>query len=137
MSKKIKKCIREKKENGKTRTNSKDSGRTQRHEEHFEHQVGKKKRILIPKVKNRRGEVITARKGIANVFAEFDTKLYEDGEDEEITRKNEAEVCGESERKMPGKFEPISEFTTSEIQETAVGSEQNRSKMAAKRRKKR
>ena len=76
-----------------------------------------KKRILIPKVKNRKGEVIVTWKGIANVFAEFDTKLYEDGEDEEITRKNEAEVCSESKRNMPVKFEPIPEFTTGEIQD--------------------
>ena len=39
-----------------------------------------KKRILIPKVKNMKGEIITTRKGIATVLAEFYAKLYEDDE---------------------------------------------------------
>ena len=30
-----------------------------------------KKRVLITKIKNEKGEVITSRKGIANVFGEF------------------------------------------------------------------
>ena len=37
-----------------------------------------KKRILIPKIKNMSGEIITSRKGIADVFGEFYAKLYDD-----------------------------------------------------------
>ena len=45
-----------------------------------------------------KGETITARRGIANVFAEFYAKLYEEDEGEENTRKNEAETCTEIKR---------------------------------------
>ena len=39
-----------------------------------------KKKVLIRKIKNERGEIITSRKGIANVFGEFYKKLYHDNE---------------------------------------------------------
>ena len=44
-----------------------------------------KKRSLIPKVKNKKGETITTRKGIAYVLAEFYEKLCEDEEGEKKT----------------------------------------------------
>ena len=39
-----------------------------------------KKKVLITRIKNDKGESITSRKGIADVFAEFDNRLYEDNE---------------------------------------------------------
>ena len=39
-----------------------------------------KKKVLITKIKNDKGEYITSRKGIADVFGEFHKKLYEDNE---------------------------------------------------------
>ena len=39
-----------------------------------------KKKVLITKVKNDKGECITSRKGIADVFGEFYKRLYEDNE---------------------------------------------------------
>ena len=39
-----------------------------------------KKRVLITKIKNEKGECITSRKGIADVFGEFYKRLYEDNE---------------------------------------------------------
>ena len=42
-----------------------------------------KKRILISKVKNKEGEVVKTRQGIANVFAKFYKDLYE-GEDDHV-----------------------------------------------------
>ena len=36
-----------------------------------------KKRILIPKVKNKEGEAVKTRQGIANVFAKFYEDLHE------------------------------------------------------------
>ena len=95
-----------------------------------------------------KGETTTTRNGIANECAEFCAQFYEDDKGEENTRKTETETCTESQGKIPGNFEPIPEFTTSEIQdaidslkkggrETAVGSEQNRSKIAVMRRRKR
>ena len=41
-----------------------------------------KKKTLIPKTKNEKGETVTSRKGIANVFGEFHSKLHdEEGDD--------------------------------------------------------
>ena len=39
-----------------------------------------KKKVLITKIKNDKGECITSRKGIADAFGEFYQKLYEDNE---------------------------------------------------------
>ena len=39
-----------------------------------------KKKVLITKIKNDKGECITSRKGIADVFGEFYKRLYEDNE---------------------------------------------------------
>ena len=37
-----------------------------------------KRRMLIPKIKNMKGEVVTSKKDIADVFGEFHGKLYDD-----------------------------------------------------------
>ena len=75
--KKIKKCIREKKR----------MKRQQDIERILEEFKGvrnipriktAKKRVLITKIKNKRGECITSRKGIADTFGEFYKRLYED-----------------------------------------------------------
>ena len=39
-----------------------------------------KKKVLITEIKNDKGESITSRKGIADVFGEFYKGLYEDNE---------------------------------------------------------
>ena len=39
--------------------------------------------MLITKIKNEKGEVLTSRKGIANVFGQFHKKLYDENEQEE------------------------------------------------------
>ena len=39
-----------------------------------------KKRVLITKIMNEKGECITSRKGIADAFGEFYKRLYEDSE---------------------------------------------------------
>ena len=39
-----------------------------------------KKKVLITKIKNEKGECITSRKGIVDVFGEFHKRLYEDNE---------------------------------------------------------
>ena len=39
-----------------------------------------KKRVLITKIKNDKGECITSRRGIADFFGEFYKRLYEDRE---------------------------------------------------------
>ena len=46
-----------------------------------------KKRVLITKIKNKEGECITSRKGIADTFGEFYKKLYEDSGKTTLSKK--------------------------------------------------
>ena len=41
------------------------------------------RRILITKMKNEKSDIITSRKGIADVFGEFYSKLYDDDQGED------------------------------------------------------
>ena len=99
--------------NKKTRTDAADPGRIPGYQEHIEHQICKKK-TLIPKVKSEKGETVTSRKGIANVFGKFHSKLYaEERLDEEEhdphrseTRTSKRGRSGEEEEKKE-----IPEFT--------------------------
>ena len=53
-----------------------------------------KRKVLITKIKNEKGEVITSRKGIANVFGEFYSKLHDEDQHDETemeSDKNETE----------------------------------------------
>ena len=43
-----------------------------------------KKKVLVTKIKNDKGEYITSRKGIADVFGEVYKKLYEDNEKDDF-----------------------------------------------------
>ena len=45
------------------------------------------KKVLIIKVKNEQGEIITSRKGIANVFGEFFKEFFDDTEQDESERE--------------------------------------------------
>ena len=62
-----------------------------------------KKKVLITKIKNDKGECITSRKGIADVFGEFYKRLYEDKERDDF----EHEMSDD--RRIP-------EITTEELQ---------------------
>ena len=77
--KRSKKCIRENKKAEKARI-SKKSGKVQG-TKNINSIKSVKKRILIPKVKNKEGEAVKTRQGIANVFAKFYEDLYA-GEEE-------------------------------------------------------
>ena len=46
-----------------------------------------KKRVLITKIKNKKGECITSRKGIADTFGEFYKRLYEDSGKTALSKK--------------------------------------------------
>ena len=48
-----------------------------------------KKKVLITKIKNDKGECITSRKGIADTFGEFYKRLYEDNEIDDFEHGNE------------------------------------------------
>ena len=66
----------------KARKDSKNTRRLQRNQEHTRRQICKK-RILITKIKNEKGEVVISRKGFANDFGEFYSKLYDDDQYDE------------------------------------------------------
>ena len=61
-------------------------GKTQRNEEHLKFQVSTEANPH-PKVKNKEGENITTRKGIANGFEEFYEKLHEDERGEKTMKR--------------------------------------------------
>ena len=73
-----------------------------------------KKRILIPKVKNKEWETIKTRQGIANVFAKFYEDLYEG--DESDTGKG-MDSRTEKDERLPDQHDPIPEFRKNEIQD--------------------
>ena len=73
-----------------------------------------KKRILITKVKNKEGETIKTRQGIANVFAKFYEDLYESEED--YTGRG-MELRTEEDGKELEQDNFIKEFTINEIQD--------------------
>ena len=51
-----------------------------------------KRKCSLQKIKNERGEIITSRKGIANVFGEFYKKLYDDYEQDEFGNESNIDV---------------------------------------------
>ena len=55
-----------------------------------------KKRVLITKIKNEKREIITSRKGIANVFGEFYTILYDDNDEQDESEQEIGENENES-----------------------------------------
>ena len=72
-----------------------------------------KRRILIPKVRNKDGEAEKTRQGIANVFAKFYEELYK-GEEEHGDDETRNHVPNKKTRD-PSHSETIPEFTTEEI----------------------
>ena len=70
-----------------------------------------KKRILIPKIKNKEGEDEKTRQGIADVFAKFYEELYK-GEDEQEKNEHECIEYKDDDSSQKGK---IAEFTKEEI----------------------
>ena len=89
-----------------------------------------KKRILIPKVKNKKGETIHTKRGIACVFAEFYENLYEgeEGDEEKKTKPRTEEDESQNLQRMRSKMP--STASKKEKQKTAVEYELNSSKIA-------
>ena len=71
-----------------------------------------KKRILIPKIKNKVGEDVKTRQGIADAFAKFYEELYK-GEEEQEENEHECIEHEEVESSQKGK---IAEFAKEEIE---------------------
>ena len=81
-----------------------------------------KKKVLITKIKNEKGEIITSRKGIANVFGEFCKKYTtttEQDESEQEIGENEDESSTDVHNNNTSKMMRIPEITTDELQ-TAI-----------------
>ena len=81
-----------------------------------------KKRVLITKIKNEKGECITSRKGIADVFGEFYEKLYEDKEKDESEQElgeDENNSSTDVHNNNTEETARIPEITTEELQ-TAI-----------------
>ena len=72
-----------------------------------------KKKVLITKSKNERGEMNTSRKGIANVFGEFYKKLFDDNEQDEYGNESNTDVHINDTEEMTR----IPEITTEELQD--------------------
>ena len=70
LSKSIKKCIRDKKRVKRQQVIQKFS-KTSKVSATSQESNLQKKKVLITKIKNERGEIITSSKGIASVFGEF------------------------------------------------------------------
>ena len=112
-----------------------------RDQEHSRNQICKKK-STHHQDKNEKGEFITSRKGIANVFGEFHKKLYDDQEHEETQQEheeNETESSIDVQNKDTSEMKRIPEITTGELQtainrlknlQTAMESEPRTSKLA-------
>ena len=113
ISKKIQKCIREKKRK-KRQVKIQKILEDLKGTRNILSIKSVKRRIFISKVKNKKGETINTRQGIANVFAEFYESLYEGEEDDEETRTESR--TGKVER-LPDQHNPIPEFTQNEIQD--------------------
>ena len=57
-----------------------------------------KKKVLITKIKNEKGEIITSRTGIVNVFGEFYKNIFDDKEEDESEEEigeNEKQHCAQ------------------------------------------
>ena len=82
-----------------------------------------KKKVLITKIKNDKGECITSRKGIADVFGEFYKRLHEDNEKDDSEHEldyddnySNTDVHNNNIEETAG----MPEITTEELQ-TAIG----------------
>ena len=79
-----------------------------------------KKRVLITKIKYEKGETITSRKGIANVFVEFYKKFYDDKKN--LNKKSERtknESSTDVHNNNTNEMTKIPEITTEELR-TAI-----------------
>ena len=110
-----------------------------------------KKKVLIAKIKNEKGEIITSRKGIANVFGDFRQKNYDDNvqdETEQEIGENENESSIDVHNNNTNERMRIPENMTEELRElqstnskkanpqTATESKQKTPKHATMRREK-
>ena len=93
VSKKIKKCIRDRRKAETHKKLLEDLKGTK----NIPNIKSAKKRTLIPKINNMKGEIITSRKGITDVFGEFCEIIYDYvGEDDERKETESEENTGKT-----------------------------------------
>ena len=71
-----------------------------------------KRRALITKMKNEKGEVITSRNGIAKIFGDFYSKLYDEDQHDETEMESDKNETENDEKEMI----EIPEITTDDLQ---------------------
>ena len=112
------KCIRDKIRTKRQEKIQRTLEDLKRNQEHTRHQICKKK-DTHHQDKNGKGEVITSRKGIANVFGEFYSKLSDDDKFDETemeSDKNETENNMEDQGTDVTETKEFPEITTEELQ---------------------
>ena len=65
-----------------------------------------KKKVLVTKINNERGDIITSRKGIANVFGEFYKQLYDENEQDEYGNESNKSGTQDPPRKDESSQQP-------------------------------
>ena len=94
-----------------------------------------KKRVFITKIKNKKGECITSRKGIADAFGEYYKSLYEDsGQDNSEHEKRE--MTKEYLKSRLKNYKVQSAYSKLASLQTEMEYEPKTSKIAATRREK-
>ena len=89
----------------------------------------------ITKIKNEKREIITSRKGIANVFGEFYKKLYDDNEQDKSEQEigdNENESSTDVHNNGTDEMTRIPEITTEELR-TAINKLEKRQRNPSRR----
>ena len=81
-------------------------------QQHPRNQICKKK-VFITKIENERGEIITSRKGITNVFGECYKNFYDENEQDEYGNENNIDVHISDTEEMTS----FPEITSEELQD--------------------
>ena len=147
VSRKTKKCIREKKEDCKARKNPKDLGRTQRDEEHFECQIGKEANSHPEgQTRERRNHYVKRRNCTCvrrvprkNCMKTTKAKITKKGKKAESRTEKQKKRCllnsSQSQNSRQARFKMPSTASKEEKQETVVECELNSSKNCCDRTK--
>ena len=125
--KEVSKCIRKmhqrQEKNEKADGHPKNSRRIHRCQRNIPGIKSAKKRVLITKMKNEKGENISSHEGIANVFGEFHKKIHNDNEQDEYEqeiRENGNESNTDVHINDTEEMTRIPEITTEELQQDAI-----------------
>ena len=114
ISKKIKKCIRDHKRMKRQEKIQKILEEVKGTRNISQYQISEEGESSSPNIKNKEGETVKTRQGIANVFAKFYEDLYEG--DDDCTERG-TDLRTEDDGKDPEQDNSIKEFAITEIQD--------------------